>query len=88
MLAILRRLFRWSARLSSPGLRLDRGLAAEIFELRTQLAEERSRIRILTLEQEALLAVIERDRARVTAELQSFAASIVAAERKSQDGGG
>jgi hypothetical protein len=84
MLAFLRRLFGRSA-FSSPGFGPDGEAAAQNLELRTALAEERSTVRILELEQKKLLDVIERDRLRVQAEMRVFAASVADAERKAVD---
>lgn len=56
-------------------------LRAELAELRHELQAERSRVRILELEQEKLLEVIERDRRRVQAELSRHAAEIAEHEK-------
>lgn len=55
-------------------------LAAELATVRQQLKEEQSKNHILGLEQEILLAVIDRDRQRVLAETKRFAAEIASNE--------
>jgi len=59
-------------------------LRAEVLETTDQLAEERSKVRILEVEQELLLAVLERDRRRVEAETQIHASTIVQAENDAE----
>jgi len=55
-------------------------LNRELDDLTEQLREERSRVRILELEQDNLLSVIERDRRRIESETKRFLAEGVAAE--------
>lgn len=56
-------------------------LRHELAEAREQIEKEQSRNRILALEQEILLAAIERDRLRVQAEATTYAARVVTEER-------
>lgn len=58
----------------------DSALTAANADLREQLAAEQSKNRILELEQEKFLDVIERDRKRIAAETAQFAQHIVTAE--------
>lgn len=57
-----------------------RRVEKELDEARQELREERSNVRILELEQENLLSVIERDRRRIEAETKTHLAAGVAAE--------
>lgn len=55
-------------------------LTAELADVRQRLKEEQSKNHILGLEQDNLLAVLERDRQRVLAETKRYSAEIASNE--------
>ena len=62
-------------------MKIFRTTTEQVAELRELLEKERSKNRVLELEREKLIEVIERDRMRVQAETAAYAASIVDSER-------